>query len=54
MAGVLDGIKVFDLTLAVVGPWASKLLGQLGAEVRKIEDPAGELTHLVPPYMQGA
>lgn len=54
MPGVLDGIKVFDLTLAVVGPWASKLLGQLGAEVWKVEDPEGELTHYVPPFMAGA
>ena len=54
MTGVLDGIKVFDLTLAVVGPWAGKLLGQLGADVTKIEDPAGELTLYVPPFLQRA
>ena len=29
----LDGIRVFDLTVAAVGPWATKLLGGMGADV---------------------
>ena len=32
MPGVLDGIRVFDLSIAAVGPWAAKLLGELGAD----------------------
>ncbi|MGD9754743.1 MAG: CaiB/BaiF CoA transferase family protein [Acidimicrobiia bacterium] len=51
MAGLLDGIRVFDLTLAVVGPWATKLLAQLGADVVKVGAPDGELLNFVPPYV---
>jgi crotonobetainyl-CoA:carnitine CoA-transferase CaiB-like acyl-CoA transferase len=53
MPGVLDGIRVFDLTIAAVGPWASKLLGELGAEVIKVEAPEGELSHVIPPPIKG-
>ena len=39
MAKPLDGIRVFDITLAGVGPWAGKLLAYLGAEVIHVEAP---------------
>ena len=42
MAGILDGIRIFDLTIAAVGPWATKLLGALGADVIKVEAPGGD------------
>lgn len=53
MPGILDGIRVFDLTIAAVGPWASKLLGELGADVIKVEAPDGELSHVIPPPIKG-
>src|ERR1044071_401696 len=53
MPGILDGIRVFDLTIAAVGPWASKLLGELGADVIKVEAPEGELSHYIPPPIKG-
>lgn len=53
MAGVLDGIRVFDLTLAAVGPWSAKLLGQLGADVLHVEGPRPELAHHIPPEIAG-
>jgi len=53
MPGILDGIRVFDLTIAAVGPWASKLLGELGADVIKVEAPEGELSHVIPPPIKG-
>src|SRR4051812_40779670 len=53
MTGVLDGVRVFDLTLAAVGPWASKLLGQLGADVIHVEGPKPELAHHIPPRING-
>jgi CoA:oxalate CoA-transferase len=54
MAKILDGIRVFDLTIAAVGPWSTKLLGALGADVIKVEAPGGDrLSHMVPPQIKG-
>jgi len=50
----LDGIRIFDLTVAAVGPWATKLLGAMGADVIKVEAPGGDvLSHAVPPKIKG-
>jgi crotonobetainyl-CoA:carnitine CoA-transferase CaiB-like acyl-CoA transferase len=54
VAKILDGIRVFDLTIAAVGPWATKLLGEMGADVIKVEAPGGDrLSHAVPPLIKG-
>jgi len=52
-AGVLDGIRVFDMTLAAVGPWSTKLLAQLGADVIHVESPVLEMSHHIPPNIKG-
>lgn len=38
--GALDGVKVLDLSRVLAGPWAAQTLGDLGAEVLKVEHPA--------------
>ncbi|MDP3139615.1 MAG: CoA transferase [Burkholderiaceae bacterium] len=50
---LLEGIRVVELGAAAVGPWAAKLLGGLGAEVIKLEDPVGEISHAIPPFLNG-
>src|SRR5262249_50640890 len=52
MAKPLEGMRVFDLTLAGAGPWAGKLLGELGADVVHVEAP-GRQTFGVPPTFDG-
>lgn len=42
MAGVLQNLKVLDLTSGIAGPMAAMLLGDNGADVIKIEPPGGD------------
>lgn len=51
----LSGVKVLDLTRIVSGPFATMLLGDLGAEIIKIEEPASgdESRTYGPPFING-
>lgn len=47
--GPLAGVKIVDFTLFLSGPFATQILGDLGAEVVKIESPEGDMSRIIPP-----
>jgi crotonobetainyl-CoA:carnitine CoA-transferase CaiB-like acyl-CoA transferase len=51
--GPLTGVRVIDLTINVLGPVATQLLGDMGAEVIKVETPAGDPMRLIGPSKTG-
>lgn len=51
----LNGLKVVELARILAGPWAGQVLADLGAEVIKIESPAGDDTRRWgPPFVNNA
>ena len=54
MPGALDGIRIVDLSIQIPGPYGSMILGDLGAEVIKIEQPGvGDFARLLPSLFNG-
>jgi len=50
--GLLKGVRVVDLTSSVAGPYATMLLSDFGAEIIKVERPAGDdARHWGPPFL---
>ena len=54
MTGVLEGVRILDISQGAAGPTCGMLLGDMGAVVLKVEPPGGEWGRgLGPPFLNG-
>jgi crotonobetainyl-CoA:carnitine CoA-transferase CaiB-like acyl-CoA transferase len=49
MPGPLQGVRIVDMTAVLMGPFAAQMLGDLGADVVKVEAPQGDITRHIGP-----
>jgi crotonobetainyl-CoA:carnitine CoA-transferase CaiB-like acyl-CoA transferase len=54
MTAPLDGVKIVEMTSVVLGPYACQMLGDLGADIVKIEPPGGDTNRNLGPYRKHA
>lgn len=52
--GALKGLRVVELGQLLAGPFTGRLLGDMGAEIIKVEAPDGDMTRRLPPHFVGS
>ncbi len=53
MQGALAGFRILDISQNLAGPFGGMFLGDMGAEVIKVEPPVGDSVRRTPPYFYG-
>ncbi len=53
MTGLLDGVRVIDLSRVLAGPFAAQILAEMGADVIKVEPPEGDSARGIGPFIGG-
>ena len=53
MIPLLEGLRILDLTSVILGPYATQILGDFGAEIIKVEPPDGDSMRPVAPVREG-
>jgi formyl-CoA transferase len=53
LPGPLGGLRVLEATTSWAGPMCACMLADLGADVIKVEEPGGEVTRRLPPFVTG-
>ncbi len=51
--GPLDGIRVLDFSMFLAGPYCTRLMADMGAEIIKVEPPGGDFLRHAPPFRDG-
>jgi crotonobetainyl-CoA:carnitine CoA-transferase CaiB-like acyl-CoA transferase len=51
VTGPLNGIRIIDTTAVLMGPYATQTLGDMGADVIKVESPGGDVTRQIGPIL---
>ncbi len=53
MSGLLNGVRVVDMSVVLAGPFAAQALAEMGADVVKVEPPGGDPARGIGPHRNG-